>query len=205
MVQFYYVERGFFMKKILKMLVIGLFVCLTPVSAFAEVKVMGLEETLVYNEIEPEFENYKETKEQIPIYLFYADWCPHCHDFLEYLNSIADEKGYMFKLRSYEKQNDDNLAVYKKVGAYFGQKEFGVPYIVIGESTFYGYGDDDKENILKAIEEEYNAEEKFDVFDHLGEKKEEDAKKSSKVVFLIVPVLIIVVGGIIMLAMKSGN
>lgn len=192
------------MKKVL----FALILFLIPLYVNANVKVMNLKDTLEYKDITPLFDDYEETTDQVTIYLFYSLSCPHCTDFLNYLNEITKENGYMFKLRSYEvSNNEDNYNVYKKVGTYLGQQKFGVPYIVIGESTFYGFGEKDEENVLKAIKEEYNAVENYDVFDHLDEKKEEniveESKKSNVIIFMAIPIAILLVGIIISTLIKA--
>ena len=177
------------MKKILLFMSI-LFI---PLFVNAEVKVLGLKDTLEEKGITIADSNYSETNEQIKIYLFRWSSCSHCYDFLVYLNSIIPEYGEMFKLRSYETTtNSDNQLVMEKVKKYFGEADkTGVPYIVIGKKTFYGFGDSMKNDIIEAIKTEYETSEKFDVFDALEEK--ESKKNPNDGFYVIIPIVAIII------------
>lgn len=199
------------MKKIMIMLVamfaiIGFTV--NPVNVNAEVKVMDLTETLQDKGITPAFNDYKETDKQVKVYLFRWANCGHCYDFLEYLNSITKDYGYMFKLRSYEtSMNEDNEAVYAKVGKYFNHTGNGVPFIVIGDKYIYGFGEDSKEEFISYLKAEYEKTKRFDVFEEMDKVNEEKEKKESKnnikLIAFIVPTLLTLVSGIILLAVKT--
>ena len=200
-----------------------------PTIVNAEVKVLNLKDTLAEKGIEIADENYKETGDQIKIYLFRWSSCSHCYDFLVYLNSIVSEYGHMFKLRSYETiTNSDNDAVMKKVKAYFNEStDSGVPFIVIGNKTFTGYSSRKDEDILKAIKEEYESSERFDVFDAMESsqtttnitstttttttsKTPETTKKANKVVEYIQNNVIYIAAGIVVIILlvllfRKGN
>ena len=150
-----------------------LFLMILPSIVLAKTKVLNLKETLASESINANLSNYKETSDQVTIYLFRGNGCEHCENFLNYLSSIIDNYGKYFKLRSYEVwNNDDNQELMNKVGEYFNydvtSKEFGVPFIIIGEETFSGFTDSKKTTILNAITEEYNANSKFDILEELG-------------------------------------
>ena len=190
------------MKKILLFIVALL---LVPVLVSAEVKVLDLKDTLEDKGITLADENYKETDDQIKIYLFRWSGCSHCYDFLVYLNSLVPEYGHMFKLRSYETTtNEDNEAVMKKVKEYFndGDKP-GVPYIVIGDTTFYGYSERMDEQILTAIKSEYDKTDRFDVFDALEEK--ESKKNPNDGLYIIIPIVIIIIVAIVFGKVKKAE
>ena len=83
-----------------------------PVKAFAkeQYKTLNLEETLAEEGIEKKFSNYKETDDQITIYMFRGKGCAYCKKFLEFLNGITEEYGKYFKLVSFESwYNDEYL------------------------------------------------------------------------------------------------
>lgn len=188
------------MKKILLFIAALLFI---PSLVNAEVQVLDLKETLEEKGITIKDENYKETDEQIKIYLFRWSGCSHCYDFLVYLNSLVPEYGHMFKLRSYETTtNADNEAVMKKVKEYFGDgNKSGVPYIVIGDTTFYGYSERMDDSILEAIKTEYEKTKRFDVFDALEEK--ESKKNPNDGLYIIIPIVVIILGAIVIGKVKN--
>lgn len=158
---------------------------LIPHNVEAKIQTMGLIETLKAEDISPLYKDYKETEEQITIYLFRSDGCQHCRDFLTYLNSISEEYGYMFKLQSYEcSTNADNEKVKNQVANFFGETASGVPYIIIGESTFYGYRDETSDKILQAIKAEYEAKNKYDVF-----KEIENKRKRNTIFYISLPLI----------------
>lgn len=175
-------------RKILSLLIaIGLFI---PTMVSASTEVLDFKDTLASEGIELKYEDYKETDDQVKIYLFRSDGCIHCRDFLNFLNDNAKEIGNKFKLRSFEVSNSDNQKVKEDVISYFSLTAPGTPLIVIGESTFYGFSvASSGEKVLKAINEEYEAKEKFDIIDALEEKK---AKKNpNDALYILVPLVLV--------------
>lgn len=190
------------MKKKFLILLVALIIALCPIIARADTHTLNLNDTLMAEDITPEYEDYKETEEQVTIYLFRGAGCTHCYDFLTYLNSITKEYGNMFKLRSFEVYNNqDNAALKDKVAKFFKEKADGVPYIIIGENTFYGFSDDMKEKVLKSIKNEYNAEVKYDIFDEMD--KNETKKNPNDALFLLIPIAAIIIIVIIVRSAKK--
>ena len=191
-----------YMKKKFLILLVALIIALCPIIARADTQTLNLNDTLIAEDITPEYEDYKETEEQVTIYLFRGAGCTHCYDFLTYLNSITKEYGNMFKLRSFEVYNNqDNAALKDKVAKFFKEKADGVPYIIIGENTFYGFSDDMKEKVLKSIKNEYNAEVKYDIFDEMD--KNETKKNPNDALFLLIPIAAIIIIVIIVRSAKK--
>lgn len=181
------------MKRNILLTLLVMILAFMPTFVKAEVKVLNLRDTLEEKEITIADENYKETDEQIKIYLFRWSSCSHCYDFLTYLNTLVPEYGHMFKLRSYETtMNSDNEGVMEKVKKYFGDEEkTGVPYIVIGENTFYGFGDSSKEKILDAIKSEFESSNRFDVFDAM--EKKENEKNPNDALYVLIPAAMVII------------
>lgn len=151
-----------------KLLLITIFsLLLLPLTTFAENDKyisMNLKETLAAEGIELTYDDYEENDKQITIYLFRGHNCTYCQSFLEYLNSITEKYGKYFKLRSYEiwsSQNNANL--YSDVAEFFGMQARSVPFIVIGDQVFDGYGEDYNSSIEKAIKDLYNSKDRYDV------------------------------------------
>lgn len=175
--------------KFLKVLVLCLL--FIPSSVFAETKTynkMNLEETFraeaeITKELETPFKydlsGYKETDDQITIYLFRGNGCSYCNKFLTFLNSIVGEYGKYFKLESYEVWYDKtNNKLLNKVADFLEVDAGGVPYIVIGDQVFPGYASEYDEAIKSAIVELYNSSDRFDVFVEM-EKAEKEANKGT--------------------------
>lgn len=166
--------------KLIKILLVCL--AMMPINIQAKEVVYqtkNLEETLKEDNVEVDLSNYKETDDQITIYLFRGNGCGYCNNFLKFLASIVPEYGKYFKLESYEVWgNEDNAELMEKVGKFFGQDATGVPFIIIGEQVFPGYASQYDEGIKAAIVTLYNSEEKYDVFDAM-EKAEAKAKRDA--------------------------
>lgn len=123
--------------------------------------------------------DYKETDDQITIYLFRGNGCGYCHSFLDYLNSILKDYGKYFKLVSYEVwTNQKNNALLTEVSSFLGQPATGVPYVVIGDQVFPGYDESYNEGIISAIMTLYESEDRYDVFEAM---EEAEAEANSKV------------------------
>lgn len=163
-----------------------------PNVVMAETQTLDLMDTLEKAGITPSIDDYEETEDQVQIYLFWSSTCTHCHDVLEFINDNLDEYGEKIKMRSYETStNADNYALQQKVAKFFSINAPGVPLLVVGESTFYGFSDSIKDKILEAIDGEYSANEKYDVFEKIEEKEAE--KNPNDALYVIIPVLAIVV------------
>lgn len=177
------------------LLVLMLFLVLMPMSVFAKdekivkenYKFLNFEQVLEQEEIKLEFSDYKETEEQITIYLFRGKGCAYCKKFLNYLNSITEEYGKYFKLESYEVWYDhDNSKLLEEVSDFLEQSAQGVPYIVIGDKVFAGYTEQYNNSIISAITEQYNSEEKYDVFDEMAKAYDEEHKTDYSQTILII-------------------
>lgn len=160
------------------LLVIAICLLLVPMQVWAAVgdgagddyKSLNLEETLQEEEIETAFSNYKETDDQVIIYLFRGKGCAYCRAFLSYINSLVDEYGDYFKLVSYEVWNDtNNSSLFDKVATFIeGSAADGVPYVIIGDEVFTGYTKSYNEEIKNAIMKAYVSKVKYDVFEEMA-------------------------------------
>lgn len=155
-------------------------VFLIPKYVFAQTQALDLPSTLNDEKIDLKFDNYKEADKAVTVYLFRGAGCIHCHDFLEFLNEFAMENGNLFKLRSFEVYNNpDNQALKKRIVDYFGDRAGGVPYIIIGNKTYYGFAKDDGSTIEEAIKEEYGKEKRFDIFDEIDNQNSTSSTTTS--------------------------
>ena len=72
------------------------------------------------------------------VYVFYGKTCPHCHEAMEYLDSIKDN--YDFKTIEYEVwDNEENAKLMKEVAKYLDVNARGVPFVVIDNTPIIGY------------------------------------------------------------------
>lgn len=77
--------------------------------------------------------------ENVNIYLFYGDGCPHCAALEEYLNNeySSDKNVMVYKYEVWN--NKENQELWKKVENITGEEAKGVPYFVIGDEIYQGY------------------------------------------------------------------
>lgn len=93
--------------------------------------------------------------QEINLYLFYGDGCPHCAAEKEYINTIEQEYGNKINVVTFEVwYSDANANLLEKVRKIFNSDATGVPYTVIGETGITGYNDDVASNIKALIDKE---------------------------------------------------
>lgn len=189
------------MKKVFLLIITSILII--PNIVFADTVALDLKDTIVASGETPSFEDYKESDDQVTLYLFRASGCNHCHDLVKFLDSIVEEYGTKFKLRSFEcSENSDNNLLHNRVVNFFKLKDSrGVPLLVIGENTFYGFTEKNKQQIIECIEREYKKEDKYDVFEKMEEQKRE--KKPNIVAYIILPILACIVIVIIIRIAKN--
>lgn len=171
--------------------IILLLVMLMPTIVLAAPKYESktLQEALKDEEIKYDLGDYEESDDQVTIYLFRGKGCSHCYEFLEYVSSkLIKEYGDKIKVVTYEVWNNkNNSKLMQKVSDYFKDDASGVPYIVIGKKTFNGYAESMNDDLKEAIDNLYDSEERFDVFDKIDLSKEtEETEKESDSTLTIV-------------------
>ena len=140
----------------------------------------------------------------VNIYLFWGDGCPHCEGAIAFFESIEKEYGHCFNLEKFEVWKDkENQKLMKKVGNYFGKEIKGVPFIIIGEETFSGYSSQLNEDILKAIKNAANDEEYVDVIEKVQNGEMKSSNSSDTVVTVMI--ILLIVGGIGALVATAKN
>ena len=138
--------------------------------------------------------------DEITLYLFHGDGCPHCASEQEFLDTIKDDYPDL-KIEKYEVwYNDENAELLGKVEAAFSKKRSGVPLTVIGSTVISGFGPGTDSRIERAIkyyqENDYEDEVqkiKDGTFIQKSEKEEtvdpftEEEKKTDEEVSISVP------------------
>ena len=176
------------MKKIAIFLLGILMLLPISVNAKEEYTSLNLKQTLEEEGIDLEYSDYKETDDQVIIYMFRGKGCGYCRAFLTFLNSIAEEYGKKFKLVSYETWYDTkNQELMDKVGTFFNQPAQGVPYIVIGDKVFAGYASSYDDQIKAKIDEMYATKKskRYDVMKEMNKKSSNSSSSSSNTAVII--------------------
>lgn len=111
----------------------------------------------------------KPSQDKLNIYLFWGDGCAHCKHLSEFLASIDSEYGKYYNIYSFEVWgNEKNKELMERMGGIIGEVPTGVPYLIIGDKTFSGYGDKMDAEIKQAIEEQFNKPQRFDAYAKLN-------------------------------------
>lgn len=104
-------------------------------------------------------------KEPVKVYFFHSDSCGFCKSALEFFDSIEGTYGDKFDLVKYEVSTEENWNLLESTLATLGREFEGVPFYVIGDKSFVGYGGDTATNneIIATIEAVYEQEDRYDV------------------------------------------
>ena len=145
-------------------------------------------------------EEVTEVSREVNVYVFRGDGCPHCADAEEWFQSIEEEYGSQFEVVDYETwYNEENAALMDQVAKARGEEPSGVPYIIIGNKSWFGFTDSYADEMLEEIKSLYETEvdERYDVMKLIengnsttGDKEE----KSGNDVLGLIIILIIVAG-----------
>ena len=104
--------------------------------------------------------------DDITIYFFHGDGCPHCAEEKKYLDKIEDKYSNV-DIEAYEVwYNDENAELLKKVKSAFEIENSYVPATIIGKSIIIGFGDSTKGKITRALDY-YQNHEYVDVVDKI--------------------------------------
>lgn len=92
-------------------------------------------------------------EENIRLYLFHSDICPHCKEEIAWLDTIKDDYPnldiVMYEINSNVMNYNFYLTVLEKTGINTGG---AVPFTMIGTDYYIGFGGDAKNRIVKSIE-----------------------------------------------------
>lgn len=93
---------------------------------------------------------------KVNIYFFWGNGCPHCAKEFEFFESIKEKYGEYYNLYTFETwHNEENKKLLYTFATNMNDKVTGVPYTIIGNKTFSGFGEKSKENFINAIENQY--------------------------------------------------
>ena len=135
-----------------------------------------LQETLTEENITGDFTNYQDTDDRATIYVFRQDGCLNCKNFYQYVaDTLLVNYADKFRVISYEVGNNQlNNTLRMKVQDFIGEEATITPYIVIGEKTFSGFIDAEKQSQIEdAILALYNSANKYDVLEDMKNNKKD--------------------------------
>lgn len=101
-------------------------------------------------------ENVTYDKNKVNIYFFWGSTCPHCKAEFAFFDEIKEEYGDYYNLYTYEVwENPNNAEIMNKFADALNEKVTGVPYTVIGDVSFTGFGESSKEKFIEAIKNKH--------------------------------------------------
>jgi len=101
-------------------------------------------------------ENVVKENNKVNIYFFWGNGCPHCEEESKFFESIKEKYENKFNLYKYEVwYNEENAKTMEAFANAMGDKVTGVPYTIIGEKTFSGFGEKSKNEFIDAIETQH--------------------------------------------------
>jgi thiol-disulfide isomerase/thioredoxin len=87
------------------------------------------------------------------LYLFYGEGCPHCGKEREFLNELQEEYGDQIRVLEFEiYHNDENAALLDKTSEILDAQVQGVPFLVLGDQYFTGFGSATSQQITQTID-----------------------------------------------------
>ena len=118
--------------------------------------------------------NINADENEIRLYLFHQNGCPHCEAELEFLESIEDDYPTLEIIKYEVSSNAMNYSLYNKVMRKTGIHENGVPFTMIGTDYFVGFDENtgSDEEIKKSIEKFLKSDDYKDIISMV--KNDED-------------------------------
>ena len=129
----------------------------------------------------------KEVNNDVKIYLFFASWCSHCHDFISYFSDKYMDYKDSFEIVAYRvDENTTNSNLMAKMGEVLGRDGSGIPFIIIGDWYQSGFGSDGSNLIEKALEAKTDKNYKDVVAETIkSQKLDNDPMEFSEVIKLV--------------------
>lgn len=86
--------------------------------------------------------SFSEASNDVDAYLFYGDGCPHCEKEIEFFNSIKDKYPDLNLVKYEVYYSQENALLMQKVVNYLETEGGGVPFLIIGDKYFIGFGEE---------------------------------------------------------------
>lgn len=101
-------------------------------------------------------ENVVYDQNKVNIYLFWGSTCPVCKNEFAFFDEIKEEYGNYYNLYTFEVWgNEENNQIMHRFADALNDEIKGVPYTVVGDTSFSGFGENTKNKILEAIKTKY--------------------------------------------------
>lgn len=172
------------MKKIKYLVLLLVATLLIPVAVFATDEEAVVEDTTA-------------TSNEVNVYFFRGEGCPHCEEAEQWFQSIEEEYGSYFKIVDYETwYNEENAKLMEKVADIRGEEASGVPYIIVGDKSWNGFTEDYGTEILSQIQTVFaqDVADRYDVMKYLdgsGKDGKKDADKGGNDALILILILVI--------------
>lgn len=102
------------------------------------------------------FQNIVKEDNKINIYFFWGKGCPHCEEEFAFFNSLDEEDKNRYNLYTFEIwYNEENAKLVHIFAQEMNDTVTGVPYTIIGNKSFKGFGKNSKEEFINAINKQY--------------------------------------------------
>lgn len=110
------------------------------------------ESTEVETPAEIDLENVTYDENKVNIYFFWGSTCPHCKEEFSFFDEIEEEYGNYYNLYTYEVwESQENAEIMNRFADALEEEPTGVPYTIIGDVSFTGFGESSKEKFIDAI------------------------------------------------------
>ncbi|MBQ9833786.1 MAG: hypothetical protein IJO33_01180 [Bacilli bacterium] len=118
--------------------------------------------------------------EKVNVYIFRGNGCGHCHNAVTYFYGLGDEFKDYFNVVLYEVwYNEGNSSLGKAVATELGKTFSGVPFIVVGDTSFGGFGDSTGLEIIEEALDAYQDDKYIDIVAKVQKSKNFDIKEET--------------------------
>lgn len=102
-------------------------------------------------------EDIIQEENKVNIYFFWGSGCPHCEQEFNFFETIDKEYKKQFNLYAFEVyQSEENVDFMLSLADKLGDEVTGIPYTIIGEKSFTGFGKGREIDMKEAIKEQIN-------------------------------------------------
>lgn len=155
----------------------------------------------VFAEKDTKSDSTESVSKKVNIYFFYGDGCPHCAEAEEFFESIEEKYSKYYNIVAFETWYDsDNADLLQEIAEVRDENITGVPYILIGNKSWAGYSSSLDDDIISAIEDEYETDvaDRYDIKNYvdMGDINADVAEDTMSNDAMILIILILVCAGI---------
>ncbi len=101
-------------------------------------------------------ENVVRNDNKVNIYFFWGNGCPHCAEEFAFFESIKEKYEGYYNLYTFEVwYNEKNAELLNIFAENMNDKVTGIPYTIIGNKSFTGFSEKNKDEIINSIVEQH--------------------------------------------------